>query len=49
MLIALPNTDGSFTATLFLARSGDDSFDCAQRALSASTRSFAANLPMRRR
>jgi len=27
MLIALPNTDGSFTATLFLARSGRDSFD----------------------
>jgi kynurenine 3-monooxygenase len=27
MLIALPNSDGSFTATLFLARSGADSFD----------------------
>lgn len=27
MLIALPNTDGSFTATLFLARSGADGFD----------------------
>jgi kynurenine 3-monooxygenase len=27
MLIALPNTDGSFTATLFLARSGGDGFD----------------------
>ncbi|HEV2270300.1 MAG TPA: NAD(P)/FAD-dependent oxidoreductase [Steroidobacteraceae bacterium] len=27
MLIALPNTDGTFTATLFLARSGADSFD----------------------
>ena len=26
MLIALPNIDGSFTATLFLARSGPDSF-----------------------
>jgi len=26
MLIALPNTDGSFTATLFLARTGRDSF-----------------------
>jgi kynurenine 3-monooxygenase len=26
MLIALPNTDGSFTATLFLARHGDESF-----------------------
>ncbi|MFZ0501046.1 MAG: FAD-dependent monooxygenase [Steroidobacteraceae bacterium] len=27
MLIALPNSDGSFTATLFLARNGADSFD----------------------
>ena len=27
MLIALPNTDGSFTATLFLARGGTDSFN----------------------
>jgi kynurenine 3-monooxygenase len=27
MLIALPNTDGSFTVTLFLAREGADSFD----------------------
>jgi kynurenine 3-monooxygenase len=27
MLIALPNTDGSFTSTLFLARSGADSFE----------------------
>ena len=27
MLIALPNTGGSFTATLFLARSGRDGFD----------------------
>jgi kynurenine 3-monooxygenase len=27
MLIALPNTDGSFTATLFLARHGATSFD----------------------
>jgi kynurenine 3-monooxygenase len=27
MLIALPNSDGSFTATLFLARSGADSFN----------------------
>src|SRR5581483_758953 len=26
MLIALPNTDGSFTATLFLAREGENSF-----------------------
>ncbi|HUI60031.1 MAG TPA: NAD(P)/FAD-dependent oxidoreductase, partial [Steroidobacteraceae bacterium] len=28
MLIALPNTDATFTATLFLARSGPRSFDC---------------------
>jgi kynurenine 3-monooxygenase len=27
MLIALPNTDGSFTATLFLARTGPESFE----------------------
>jgi len=27
MLIALPNSDGSFTSTLFLARSGADSFE----------------------
>jgi kynurenine 3-monooxygenase len=27
MLIALPNTDGSFTATLFLARTGPEGFD----------------------
>jgi kynurenine 3-monooxygenase len=27
MFIALPNSDGSFTATLFLARNGHDSFD----------------------
>ena len=27
MLIALPNTDGSFTATLFLPRHGDSGFD----------------------
>jgi len=27
MLIALPNPDGTFTATLFLARSGDNSFE----------------------
>ncbi|MGH8326461.1 MAG: FAD-dependent oxidoreductase [Steroidobacteraceae bacterium] len=31
MLIALPNTDGSFTVTLFLARSGADSFDSLTR------------------
>jgi kynurenine 3-monooxygenase len=30
MLIALPNTDGSFTATLFLARTGPNSFASLQ-------------------
>lgn len=30
MLIALPNSDGSFTATLFLARSGPHSFSALQ-------------------
>ena len=30
MLIALPNTDGSFTATLFLPRHGDPGFDHLQ-------------------
>ena len=38
MLIALPNTDGSFTATLFLARTGDDSFSAL--ATSAAVREF---------
>jgi kynurenine 3-monooxygenase len=32
MLIALPNTDGSFTATLFLARKGPNSFASLQTA-----------------
>jgi kynurenine 3-monooxygenase len=31
MLIALPNIDGSFTATLFLARSGPEGFDALSR------------------
>jgi kynurenine 3-monooxygenase len=49
MLIALPNTDGSFTATLFLPRSGPQSFDTL---LSASAitdffrREFADALPL---
>jgi kynurenine 3-monooxygenase len=38
MLIALPNTDGSFTATLFLARHGDPGFD--QLHGEAAVRSF---------
>lgn len=32
MLIALPNLDGSFTATLFLARKGEDSFELLRTA-----------------
>ena len=36
MLIALPNTDGSFTATLFLARSGAGSFASLQERGAAS-------------
>jgi kynurenine 3-monooxygenase len=44
MLIALPNPDGSFTATLFLARSGEPSF--AGLADAASARGFfAAQFP----
>jgi kynurenine 3-monooxygenase len=38
MLIALPNTDGSFTATLFLPRCGDPGFDRLKHA--AAVRSF---------
>jgi kynurenine 3-monooxygenase len=38
MLIALPNTDGSFTATLFLPRHGDPGFDRLQDA--QAVRSF---------
>jgi kynurenine 3-monooxygenase len=38
MLIALPNTDGSFTATLFLARKGESSF--ASLAASDGAREF---------
>ena len=49
MLIALPNTDGSFTATLFLARTGPDSFaalgdPAGIRALFASRFADAAQL-----
>jgi kynurenine 3-monooxygenase len=45
MLIALPNTDGSFTATLFLARggaSGDADGSTTATATSAAPNSFAA-------
>jgi kynurenine 3-monooxygenase len=40
MLIALPNADGSFTATLFLPRSGPDSFE--QLASGTGARDFFA-------
>jgi kynurenine 3-monooxygenase len=40
MLIALPNADGSFTATLFLPRSGDPGFDDLKDA--TSVRDFFA-------
>jgi len=38
MLIALPNTDGSFTATLFLAREGENSFTSLRTASDARGR-----------
>jgi kynurenine 3-monooxygenase len=44
MLIALPNTDGSFTATLFLARSGARSF-AALTSPEAAARFFAGEFP----
>jgi kynurenine 3-monooxygenase len=49
MLIALPNTDGSFTATLFLARSGPESFAAlatAQAVQGFFAREFADALPL---
>ena len=49
MLIALPNTDGSFTATLFLARSGPQSFaalDTPQAVAEFFGREFADALPL---
>lgn len=48
MLIALPNADGSFTATLFLAREGEPGFAslCSAGAVRALfTREFADTLP----
>ena len=36
MLIALPNTDGSFTATLFLARTGPNSFERLKSSIEVS-------------
>ncbi len=44
MLIALPNTDNSFTATLFLARHGTNSFDSDVVAL--FEREFPDTLPL---
>ena len=49
MLIALPNTDGSFTATLFLARSGPQSFaalDTPQAVEEFFGREFADAVPL---
>ncbi len=49
MLIALPNTDGSFTATLFLARSGDISFAALKNPDDVSrlfVREFADAVPL---
>jgi kynurenine 3-monooxygenase len=44
MLIALPNTDGTFTATLFLSRDGDPGFG-RLRSDAAVTRFFDAQFP----
>lgn len=44
MLIALPNTDGSFTCTLFMAMSGDPGFEQIQTARDL-TSFFEANFP----
>jgi kynurenine 3-monooxygenase len=44
MLIALPNTDGSFTATLFLSRSGTHSF-AALSSPQAAQQFFAREFP----
>jgi kynurenine 3-monooxygenase len=49
MLIALPNTDGSFTATLFLARNGPRSFaalESPQAVQEFFAREFADALPL---
>ncbi|HEX5340128.1 MAG TPA: NAD(P)/FAD-dependent oxidoreductase [Gammaproteobacteria bacterium] len=44
MLIALPNLDGSFTVTLFLANQGDPSFASLQQAAALET-FFTQNFP----
>jgi kynurenine 3-monooxygenase len=49
MLIALPNTDGSFTATVFLARTGQNSFASLKSAAAAEEffrREFADAVPL---
>jgi len=49
MLIAFPNTDGSFTATLFLARTGHNSFEALTDASAIDEffrREFADALPL---
>jgi kynurenine 3-monooxygenase len=49
MLIALPNTDGSFTATLFLARTGVSGFaalDTPQAVAAFFAREFADAVPL---
>jgi len=46
MLIALPNTDGSFTATLFLARQGPNSFASLGSAPEFFRREFPDAIPL---
>ncbi|MBX5460359.1 MAG: FAD-dependent monooxygenase [Steroidobacteraceae bacterium] len=49
MLIALPNTDGSFTATLFLSRTGEHSFaalDTPERVQAFFSRKFPDAVPL---
>ena len=49
MLIALPNTDGSFTVTLFLPNHGDESFDALtspEAVLALFRRRFADAIPL---
>ena len=49
MLIALPNTDGSFTVTLFLPNRGDESFDALttpDAVLALFRRRFADAIPL---
>jgi kynurenine 3-monooxygenase len=45
MLIALPNTDGSFTATLFLARSGGTASFAALTSTETAAQFFAREFP----